>query len=59
MPIKSIVYGGGGAAPVPGMTNKSVVLQANQEIIKYLREKFPAQGLYYALGPNDFYPHNY
>lgn len=59
MNIKSIIYGGGGAAPVPEYMSDTRVKQANQEILKYLRAKNPVLGLYYALGPFDLYPPNY
>ena len=59
MNIKSIIYGGGGAAPVPEYRSDTRVKEANLEIIKYLRAKNPVLGLYYTLGPFDLYPPNY
>jgi hypothetical protein len=55
---KSIIIGGSGAAPVPDH-DQTQTLNANAEIIKYLREKNPLQGIYYTFGPNDVYPPNY
>lgn len=55
---KSIIVGGSGVAPIPDGT-EALAISANTEIVKYLREKNPAQGIYFGLGPTDFIPPNY
>lgn len=57
-PYKSIIIGGSSQAPTPE-ANETMSVLANTEIIKYLREKNPMQGIYWVPGPTDFTPLNF
>lgn len=46
----SIIYTGGTNAYTPGYLNETTVNVAHAEAIKYLREKNPVKGIYYAVG---------
>ena len=52
----SIIYGGSSNADEPDYLDEAQTYMAEYEIFKYLREKNPFIGLYYAVGPHDLYP---
>jgi hypothetical protein len=59
MNIATIIVGGSNVAPVPDHMTNEIVKIVHHEIFKYLRFKFPHVGIYFTVGPNDFYPPNY
>lgn len=55
MNFVSIIYAGSGNAANPELLTKEQSLQAQTEIVSYLREKHQVHGLYFALGQHDLF----
>lgn len=55
----SLLYGGSTNAYAPEFLTEAQTLTVHQEVFKYLREKNPILGLYYAVGPHDLFPLNF
>lgn len=56
--LHSVIFAGSASAENPELqTNaKDDVIWAVKETLAYMREKFPTQGIYYALGSKDVFP---